>query len=83
MIWWVIIWRDVRRAFEGGGAVLPLVFFLLVATLFPFAVGPDAPLLAKTGAATAALAQRTAAITRRSIMMEPPMNELAANVLCG
>lgn len=28
---------------------MPVVFFLLVATLYPFAVGPDGPLLARTG----------------------------------
>jgi heme exporter protein B len=44
-----IIGRDLGRSFEGGGALLPLVFFLLVATLFPFAVGPDAALLARVG----------------------------------
>jgi heme exporter protein B len=41
--------RDVARAYASGGVVLPVIFFLLVATLYPFAVGPDAPLLAKTG----------------------------------
>lgn len=62
MIWWTIIWRDVRRAFEGGGAVLPLVFFLLVATLFPFAVGPDGPLLAKVGGGALWMAALLAAL---------------------
>ena len=41
--------RDLRLAFAGGGMWLPLVFYLLVATLFPFAVGPDAALLARVG----------------------------------
>ncbi len=44
-----LIWRDVTRAFRSGGIALPVAFFLLVATLYPFAVGPDGPLLAKTG----------------------------------
>ena len=43
-----LIRRDVTRAF-GSGAALPIVFFLLVATLFPFAVGPDLALLGKIG----------------------------------
>jgi heme exporter protein B len=43
-----LVRRDLRRAF-GAGAVLPLVFFLLVATLFPFAVGSDRLLLARIG----------------------------------
>ncbi|RJX68573.1 heme ABC transporter permease CcmB [Tsuneonella suprasediminis] len=32
-----------------GGPLLPMLFFVAVAVLFPFAVGPDAPLLARTG----------------------------------
>ena len=32
-----------------GGAVLPLLFFLAVAMLVPFAVGPDPRLLARIG----------------------------------
>lgn len=44
-----LIGRDFGRALASGGAVLPVVFFLLVATLFPFAVGPDAGLLGRTG----------------------------------
>ncbi|MBS0478794.1 MAG: heme exporter protein CcmB [Proteobacteria bacterium] len=44
-----LIIRDVRRAWTGGGALLPVAFFLLVAILFPFAVGPDAALLARVG----------------------------------
>ncbi len=44
-----LIRRDLGIAFGQGGALLPLVFFLLVATLYPFAVGPDAGLLGRTG----------------------------------
>jgi heme exporter protein B len=44
-----LIARDVVRAFAQGGVWLPLVFYLLVATLFPFAIGPDAALLGKVG----------------------------------
>ena len=44
-----LIWRDVRRAYGGGGATLVVAFFLLVAVLFPFAIGPDARLLARVG----------------------------------
>ncbi|MBW6528145.1 heme exporter protein CcmB [Sphingomonas sp. RHCKR7] len=44
-----LIWRDVRRYYAGGGATLLVGFFLLVATLFPFAIGPDATLLARVG----------------------------------
>lgn len=44
-----IILRELRRAWSGGGLMLTLAFFLLVATLFPFAIGPDAKLLARIG----------------------------------
>ena len=43
-----LVARDWRRAWASGAAVPP-VFFLLVATLFPFAVGPDSALLARVG----------------------------------
>lgn len=58
----LILWRDLRRAFEGGGGLLPLIFFLLVATLFPFAVGPDGALLAKTGGGALWMAALLAAL---------------------
>lgn len=44
-----LILRDVRRAWAGGGALFPIAFFLLVAVLFPFGVGPDRALLARVG----------------------------------
>jgi len=44
-----LILRDLRRAWASGGLFAPVGFFLLVAVLFPFAVGPDARLLAQVG----------------------------------
>lgn len=44
-----LIVRDVRRAWAGGGVTLVIAFFLLVVILFPFAIGPDAVLLARVG----------------------------------
>ena len=44
-----LTWRDVRRAYADGGVTLTLAFFLLVAILFPFAVGPDTRLLGQVG----------------------------------
>ena len=43
--------RDLGLLLPGGsrGGVLPLLFFLAIAILYPFAVGPDAALLARTG----------------------------------
>lgn len=43
-----LLWRDVRLSGrEGGGAVLALAFFALVATLMPLGVGADLKLLAR------------------------------------
>lgn len=44
-----LVARDLGRAWAGGGAIYPIAFFLLVAILFPFAVGPDTVLLARIG----------------------------------
>ena len=44
-----LILRDVRRGYAGGGATLVVAFFLLVTILFPFAIGPDAVVLARVG----------------------------------
>lgn len=44
-----LILRDTRRGYAGGGATLVVAFFLLVTTLFPFAIGPDTALLARVG----------------------------------
>jgi heme exporter protein B len=41
---------------------LPIIFFLLVATLFPFAVGPDGALLAKVGGGALWMAALLAAL---------------------
>jgi heme exporter protein B len=57
-----LIRRDLGRAFSGGGGLLPLAFFLLVATLFPFAVGPDGALLARTGGGALWMAALLAAL---------------------
>lgn len=44
-----LVSREVRLAWTGGGLWLPVVFYLAVATLFPFVTGPDKMLLARTG----------------------------------
>lgn len=44
-----LVWRDVRLAWTGGGLWLPIIFYLAVSTLYPFVVGPDKALLARTG----------------------------------
>jgi heme exporter protein B len=73
-----LLLRELRLALTGGNAALPLVFFLLVAALFPFAVGPDAPLLARTGGGALWIAALLAALLPIDRLVEP---DRAAGVL--
>jgi heme exporter protein B len=66
-----LILRELRLAASGGHALLPLIFFLLVATLFPFAVGPDALLLARTGGGALWVAALLAALLPVDRLVEP------------
>ena len=66
-----LILRELRLAATGGNALLPLIFFLLVATLFPFAVGPDRPLLARTGGGALWMAALLAALLPVDRLVEP------------
>jgi heme exporter protein B len=44
--------RDIRLAIRvGGGALMGALFFLIVVTMTPFAIGPDLALLARIGPA--------------------------------
>ncbi len=56
--------RDLAQffPFTGSGAALPVVFFVAVAMLFPFAVGPDANILTRTGGGVVWIAALLAAI---------------------
>lgn len=66
-----LVLRELRLAAAGGAVFLPVVFFLLVATLFPFAVGPDAPLLARTGGGALWMAALLAALLPVERLVEP------------
>ena len=65
-----LVRREVRRALAGA-AWLPAVFFLLIATLVPFAVGPDAKLLARIGGGILWIAALTAALLPIERLVEP------------
>lgn len=56
--------RDLAKffPFAGGGAALPVVFFVAVAMLYPFAVGPDPQMLARTGGGVVWIAALLAAV---------------------
>jgi len=65
-----LIARDLRRGFTGA-AWLPIAFFLLVATLIPFAIGPDARLLSRIGSGVLWIAALTAALLPIERLVEP------------
>jgi len=65
-----LIARDVRRGFTGA-AWLPIAFFLLVATLMPFAIGPDAALLGRVGSGALWIAALTAALLPVERLIQP------------
>ncbi len=52
-----LLLRDIRIAVRvGGGALIGVLFFLVVVTLVPFAIGPDLALLKRIGPAVLWLA---------------------------
>lgn len=65
-----LVRRELRRGFSGP-AWMPAVFFLLVATLIPFAVGPDALLLERIGGGALWIAALTAALLPIDRLVEP------------
>jgi heme exporter protein B len=65
-----LIIRDARRAVTGS-AWLPIAFFVLVAALVPFAVGPDARLLLRIGPGALWIAALTAALLPIERLIEP------------
>jgi heme exporter protein B len=65
-----LIAREARRGFSGH-AWLPVAFFLLIATLVPFAVGPDARLLGRIAGGILWIAALTAALLPIERLIEP------------
>lgn len=69
--------RDLQMLLLGGrrsGTVLPILFFLSVAMLYPFAVGPDAQLLSRTGGGVIWIAALLAAILPLDRLIEPDID---------
>jgi heme exporter protein B len=51
-VWTTLFLRELRLAVRvGGGALMGVLFFLIVVTVIPFAVGPDLNLLSRLGPA--------------------------------
>jgi heme exporter protein B len=73
-----ILQRDLTQMFGGGrrgGAILPVLFFLAVAMLFPFAVGPDPVLLARAGGGVIWVAALLAAILPLDRLLAPDLEQ--------
>ena len=71
-----LLLRDLQMLLPGGrrgGTMLPLLFFLAVAMLYPFAVGPDAPLLERTGGGMIWVAALLAAILPLDRLIAPDL----------
>ncbi len=71
-----LLMRDLQMLLPGGrrgGTMLPLLFFVAVAVLYPFAVGPDAPLLARTGGGVIWIAALLAAILPLDRLIAPDL----------
>jgi heme exporter protein B len=66
-----LLLRELRLAAAGGSFILPIVFFLLVAALFPFAIGPDPALLARAGGGALWVAALLAALLPVDRLVEP------------
>lgn len=66
-----IIRRDCARGWAGGSAAMPVVFVLLVATLIPFALGPDPRLLSATGGGMLWIAALLASLLPIDRLIEP------------
>ena len=65
MVIGTLLRRDLATLLPGGrrgGTLLPLLFFLAVAMLYPFAVGPEPQMLARTGGGVIWIAALLAAI---------------------
>ena len=61
----LLLRRDLTQLLPGGAqgsATLPLLLFLTIAVLYPFALGPDAALLSRTGGAIIWVAALVASI---------------------
>ncbi|HMO67576.1 MAG TPA: heme exporter protein CcmB [Novosphingobium sp.] len=74
---WPLLRRDLALLLIGGrrgGALLPVLFFLSVAMLYPFAVGPEPLLLARTGGGVIWVAALLAAILPLDRLVEPDLD---------
>ena len=72
--WFAIVRRDLRRSWSSGNWWLPVAFFLLVATLFPFAIGPDADVLGRVAGGILWVALLLAALLPMDRLIAPDLD---------
>lgn len=74
----LLLRRDVANLLPGsagGASGLPLLFFLAVIVLYPFAVGPDAALLRRTGGGVVWIAALLAALLPLDRLVLPDLSD--------
>ncbi|MEW4448595.1 heme exporter protein CcmB [Qipengyuania sp. JC766] len=69
-----MLYRDIRDLLRVG-ALLPTLFFLAVAMVFPFAVGPDPVVLARTGGGVIWVAALLASILPLDRLIRPDLEK--------
>ena len=69
-----LVLREVRRGLAGA-AWLPMAFFVIVAAIVPFAIGPDAQVLGRIGGGALWIAALTAALLPIERLVEPDRAE--------
>ena len=69
-----ILRRDLARLLASGGTLLTVLFYLAVAMLYPFAVGPEPELLAQTAGGIAWVAALLAALLPLERLVAPDLD---------
>src|SRR3954453_8990190 len=79
-----IVARDLKLAARiGGSGALGLVFFLMLVTLVPFALGPDLNLLARIGPAILWLAAVLATLIGLDRLFQADEEDGSLDLLCA
>jgi len=78
-----LLLRDMRLAVRvGGGALVGVLFFLIVVTLVPFAIGPDIALLARIGPAILWLGALLASLLALDRLLTADYEDGSLDLLC-
>lgn len=72
---WILVRRDLVLTLRSPAIWMPVVFFVLVAALFPFAVGPDARLLGRIAPGILWVSALLAALLPVETLLAPDMED--------